>query len=96
MKAEIYKHSQWVPETDPEILLYYFNGLLKLASFNILDMMQHHFKPEGYTAIWLLAESHFAIHTFPEHGKSYIELSSCNLEKHNIFISLLNHQYEQN
>jgi S-adenosylmethionine/arginine decarboxylase-like enzyme len=28
--------------------------------------------------LYLLGESHFAIHTFPEHGKSYIELSSCN------------------
>lgn len=26
---------------------------------------------------FLLAESHFAIHTFPECGISYLELSSC-------------------
>lgn len=96
MKAEIFKHSQWIPETDPEILMFYFYTALQTAEFNILDFMQHKFKPEGYTAIWLLAESHFAIHTFPEHRKSYIELSSCNLEKHNKFIELINHEYEQN
>lgn len=27
--------------------------------------------------LWLLAESHFAIHTFPEENKMYIEISSC-------------------
>jgi len=96
MKAEIFKHSQWIPETDPEILMFYFYTALQTAEFNVLDFMQHKFKPEGYTAIWLLAESHFAIHTFPEHRKSYIELSSCNLEKHNKFIELINHEYEQN
>ncbi len=96
MKAEIYKHSQWIPETDPEILMFYFCKALERAEFNVLDFMQHRFEPEGYTAIWLLAESHFAIHTFPEHRKSYIELSSCNIDKHNKFLDLIKHEYEQN
>ena len=42
-------------------------------------------EPEGYTALWLLGESHFAIHTFPEEQKTYIELSSCNLEYYEFF-----------
>ena len=29
------------------------------------------------TALFLLSESHFAIHTFPEENTTYIELSSC-------------------
>ena len=39
--------------------------------------MEHYFTPYGYTALFLLAESHFALHTFPEENKTYIELSSC-------------------
>jgi len=38
---------------------------------------EHFFNPFGYSALWLLSESHFAVHTFPEHNQSYIELSSC-------------------
>ena len=32
-------------------------------------------------------ESHFAIHTFPEENKTYIELSSCNEEKQIYFVN---------
>lgn len=67
----------WVPETNPEALKrVYINALLQ-SGFNILKEVEHHFTPFGYTGLWLLSESHFAIHTFPEEGKSYIELSSC-------------------
>ena len=96
MKAEIYNHKQWISETDPEILMYYFWNVLKESSFTILDFIEYKFDPEGYTAIWLLAESHFALHTFPEEGKTYIELSSCSKAKHDIFLKLINHEYEQN
>ena len=34
------------------------------------------------------AESHFAVHTFPEFGRTYIELSSCNLDFYLNFLSM--------
>ena len=49
----------------------------------------------GYSALWLLAESHFAVHTFPEERKSYIELSSCVEDKFYKFIDMVkNEQYQ--
>lgn len=63
--------------------------LLIKAGFIILNRMEHHFMPQGYTAIWLLAESHLAVHTFPESGKTYVELSSCNQPKNKAFIQAL-------
>ncbi len=65
-----------------------FDEVLSCAGFNILCFTDHHFTPQGYTALWLLTESHFAVHTFPEFGKSYIELSSCNLEFYQKFLEL--------
>ena len=62
--------------------------MLEEAGFNVLDVLEHYFKPQGYTALYLLSESHFAVHTFPEFGKTYIELSSCNLEYYQRFIEL--------
>ena len=79
MKAKIWNHSEWITQTDPAILREKFTALLKGAGFGVLGFYEHHFQPQGYTALWLLCESHFAVHTFPELGKSYIELSSCNL-----------------
>lgn len=53
----------------------------------LVEVLLKWFTEEGYTAIWLLGESHFAIHTFPEQGKTYIELTSCNPEKHDFFVA---------
>ncbi|MEN9444098.1 MAG: Croceibacter phage, partial [Bacteroidota bacterium] len=61
------------------------SDILKLSGFTILNFVSHNFSPQGFTGIWLLAESHLAIHTFPESGASYIELSSCNEAKMLLF-----------
>ena len=92
MQAKIWNHSDWIQETDPTKIRDKYDGLLKEAGFNILCFTDHHFSPQGYTALWLLAESHFAVHTFPEFSRTYIELSSCNLEYYQNFLSLENKQ----
>ena len=51
--------------------------LLKEAKFKILKCSEHKFKPQGYTFMVLLAESHFAIHTYPEYSTIYFHLYSC-------------------
>jgi S-adenosylmethionine decarboxylase len=87
MKAKIWNYNNWLKCLDLEQdYKTYYDNLLKEAGFNVLNFMEHTFTPQGYTAIWLLAESHFSIHTFPEHDLHYIELSSCNEKKHNDFI----------
>lgn len=86
MQAKIWNHSEWITETDPSVLKDKFDKVIRLSGFNILSFHDHHFTPQGYTALWLLSESHFAVHTFPEFGKSYIELSSCNLEFYQEFL----------
>tara|TARA_R100000152_G_C6708575_1_gene136620 strand:+ start:567 stop:863 length:297 start_codon:yes stop_codon:yes gene_type:complete len=87
MKAKIWNYNKWLKAlNDEKDYKEYYSKLLKKVGFNVLNFMEHNFTPQGYTAIWLLAESHFAIHTFPEHNLHYIELSSCNNKKHNAFI----------
>lgn len=89
MKAIIYNHRIWVEEVNPDILKKSFDQILNESGFTVLNFMEHFFEPQGYTAVWLLGESHFALHTFPEENKSYIELSSCNEEMYHQFISLI-------
>jgi S-adenosylmethionine/arginine decarboxylase-like enzyme len=86
MKAQMWNKSGWVNETNPTKLKDIYGELLALSGFDILNFQEHYFKPVGWTGLWLLGESHFAIHTFPEDNKSYIELSSCN-EEYYIFFS---------
>jgi len=77
MEAAIFKFSTWVEGTEETRLRNNFSDLLEQCGFTILNFQEYYFRPQGYTALWLLAESHLAIHTFPEHNASYIELSSC-------------------
>jgi len=37
----------------------------------------HHFTPDGVTGVLLLAESHVAIHTWPEHGYAAVDVFTC-------------------
>lgn len=88
-KAHIYNHTFWSNCCEPAILKETYKILLKNSGFSIILFNEHHFPKQGYTCFWLLGESHLAIHTFPESEKSYIELSSCNKEKLDLFITLL-------
>ena len=88
MQAKIWNFSQWIQETNPQKIRAKFDMVLNKSGFNILCFTDHHFHPQGYTALWLLTESHFAVHTFPEYGRTYIELSSCNLEFYQEFLKL--------
>lgn len=88
MQAKIWNYSEWIAETNPQKIKELFDKFLAECGFKILNVSEHHFQPQGYTALWLLSESHFAVHTFPEFGKTYIELSSCNQEFYIEFIQL--------
>jgi S-adenosylmethionine/arginine decarboxylase-like enzyme len=88
MKAQMFNHSEWVSETNPFKLRNKYTELLKDSGFGILSFLEYNFEPQGYTALWLLSESHFAIHTFPEENKSYIELSSCIEKQYLKFMDL--------
>lgn len=88
MQAKIWNNSAWISEVNPTKIKDNFTEILKQCGFNILDILEHHFDPEGWTGLWLLSESHFAVHTFPEYGRTYIEISSCNLEFYQRFIEL--------
>jgi S-adenosylmethionine/arginine decarboxylase-like enzyme len=86
MKAEMWNKKLWISIINPIQLKEDFNAHLIKSGFEILNFQEHYFTPIGYTALWLLGESHFAIHTFPEECKSYIEISSCNKEYFNRFL----------
>lgn len=86
MKAQIWHYNSWIDETDPKILYEKYKHKLEGAGFDILNVLEHHFEPYGYTVLYLLGESHFAIHTFPEEKQSYIELSSCVKKQFDWFV----------
>lgn len=94
MKAEMFNHQVWVNETDADYLIHTIEKLLERAGFGVEDKIIKTFEPYGFTGLWLLSESHLAIHTFPEEGKAYIELSSCVLDPFELYVLLFPREFK--
>ena len=88
MDARMWRFSDWIEEVEPLVLKNKLQNQLERAGFKVLDFVEFHFSPHGWTALWLLGESHLAVHTFPEKKTSYIELSSCVKKNFDNFIEL--------
>lgn len=86
MKAVMYNYHNWIKYQKEEILIDTIEKILLESGFTIINKVEHYFMNQGYTGLWLLAESHLAIHTFPEENKIYIEISSCVKKYFNNFI----------
>ena len=86
MEAKIYNLKAWITSTDANYLRKTLKDMLVDSGFNIEGFTDQSFSPYGYSALWLISESHLAIHTWPEQNKTYVELSSCNKKKQQKFI----------
>ncbi len=42
-----------------------------------MEVSSHHFEPQGTTMVLLLAESHLAIHTWPEERFAAMDIFTC-------------------
>lgn len=82
----MYNYSKWIKYENEEIIVPRLEEMIKKSGFTIIKKVEHYFEEQGYTGLWLLAESHFAIHTFPEEDKIYIEISSCVKEYFDRFV----------
>lgn len=89
MEAVVYNSRIWVSSTDENYLKDTINNALKEVEYDVRNYSDTHFDPYGWTGTWVLAESHLAIHTFPESHASYIELTSDNMDKQKAFVQIL-------
>jgi len=53
------------------------------AGLTVVGDSFHQFEPQGVTGTVLLAESHLAIHTWPEYGFVTVDVYDCNLATDN-------------
>lgn len=53
------------------------NKIVSVAGLTQIKALSHAFQPQGLSIISLLAESHLAMHTWPETGTAYITLTTC-------------------
>ena len=53
--------------------------ILERHGCSIVNVKPQQFEPMGATVVWTLAESHFSIHTWPEHHTCVIDFFTCQL-----------------
>jgi S-adenosylmethionine decarboxylase len=54
------------------------NAIILKGGLNVIKQVNHQFQPCGYTALYLLAESHMSFHTYPEKKCLSFDLYCCN------------------
>jgi S-adenosylmethionine decarboxylase len=62
---------------DPERIRRAILDAIEAGGATLIDLCVHQFSPHGVTATATLAESHIAIHTWPEHGYFAADLFFC-------------------
>jgi len=55
-----------------------FVEAVRLSGATYLSEKFEQFKPAGVTGVVIVAESHFSIHTWPEHGIAAIDALTCS------------------
>jgi S-adenosylmethionine decarboxylase len=54
------------------------DSIINALDLHVVGVVSHQFVPHGYTLLYLLSESHFSIHTYPEYHSCYIDIFCCN------------------
>ena len=63
-----------------EAMLHIFDKAMSAGNLTVVKEVCHKFEPHGVTHIWLLSESHMAVHTWPENNFFSIDIFTCGNE----------------
>lgn len=74
---------------DPEAIRAALIEAINVGKATLIDMCVHQFSPHGVTATATLAESHIAIHTWPEHGYFAADLFFCGAGQPRLAMKIL-------
>ncbi len=74
---------------DPDRIRTAIMDAIYAGEATLIDLCVHQFSPHGVTATATLAESHIAIHTWPEHGYFAADLFFCGQGKPDLAMKLL-------
>ena len=68
--------------------------IAKKAKVEILNVSDHVFKPQGFTLVALLAESHMSFHTFPEKGIISFDFFTCGKISPSIALNIVKKEFK--
>ena len=64
---------------DPNLIQKYMQHAAVKSNATIVNSVFHCFSPHGVSGVVVIAESHFAIHTWPEYSYAAVDLFTCGL-----------------
>lgn len=70
----------WLNEYDMKNISVTAEKALATSKMTIVGKAKHDFGGGAFSMIWLLSESHFTIHTFPERNFISVDCYSCGQE----------------
>lgn len=80
----------------PEKIMTLLDDICNKYNYTIIQKIQHIFEPQGFTALYLLSESHISIHTFPENGYVAIDIYTCRQYPDNkVYLEIYNYLLEK-
>ncbi len=62
---------------DVKTLEHHLLAAVKLSGATVIQPFFHQFSPHGITGVVVVAESHFALHTWPEYGYCAVDIFTC-------------------
>lgn len=63
---------------DPSRIQSVVRDIARTANLSVVQVIAHKFSPQGVTVLALLAESHIAVHTWPECGTCSLDIFLCS------------------
>jgi S-adenosylmethionine decarboxylase len=71
--ADIY----YIENLKDDALIDLCDKAIKKSGLTVIKKVEHLFIPFGATCVWILSESHFTLHTYPEHNYFSVDCYTC-------------------
>jgi len=65
---------------DLEKIEFFMKEAVRVSGATIVESAFHRFQPHGISGVVIIAESHLAIHTWPEHGYAAVDFFTCGAD----------------
>lgn len=63
-----------------EILQPLMKDIVDKCKLTIVSNIYHQFQPQGVSFAYILSESHFSCHTYPENLSAYLDIFCCDMK----------------
>ena len=65
--------------SDPSVVRKVALEAAEIGNATLIKEVTHEFSPHGLSCVLVIAESHIALHTWPEHGYVAVDIFTCDL-----------------